>query len=104
MSRNVPGHPHGEQVVKVRLDEIRALGFMPRDVEVVGLITPPEQQWVPREERFIFLHIRSTVSPTRPEGSPLTIDGLLSFYDTYISLRQKWVSDLGLAMSVYQGG
>jgi hypothetical protein len=105
LTMNTPGHPHGEEVVKVRVDEIRALGFMPRDVEVVGFITQEKQdRWVPEGERYLYLHIKSTISPSRPEGTPLYIDKLLSFYDRYASLRSDWANKLNSDLAMYRGG
>ena len=95
MSHNEVNSPQGEQVVKVRPRDIRALGLMPRDVEVIGsIVAEPHSQWVPEAERFVYLHIKSTVSFSRPERSPLCIEDLFEFYNRYISLRRDWATQL----------
>jgi hypothetical protein len=106
VSRNKPGHPNGEQIVKVHCDEIRALGFMPRDVEVIGFVNPLKMtemnQWVPESPQYCFLHIKSTVSFDRPDRSPLCIEELMAFYERYISVRRDWSSQLEQELSLWQ--
>jgi len=95
MSHNVVNSPQGEQVIKVRPKDIRALGLMPRDVEVIGsIVAEPQSLWVPETERYVYLHIRSTVSFSRPERAPLCIEDLFEFYNRYISLRRDWAAQL----------
>lgn len=104
MTMNRIGYPYGEQVVKVRMDEIRALGFMPRDVEIVGVINAePANPWVPKSDTtYLYLHIKSTVSFSRPDQAPLCIEPLFDFYDRYMELRTGLAQDLCAAISKFQ--
>jgi hypothetical protein len=83
-----------EQVIKVHKDDIRALGILPRDVEVVAVIVPDNSSWTPEVKEYLFLHIKSTVSFERPPRSPLCIEGIYDFYDRYINLRRDWATKL----------
>jgi hypothetical protein len=98
VSRNQVGHPHGEQILKVAMDEIRALGILPRDVEVLGFVSPIEANnnacWIPEARHFLYVHIKSTISFDRPENSPLCIERLFEFYDRYIAIRRDWANKL----------
>jgi hypothetical protein len=89
-----------EQVIKIHKDDIRALGILPRDVEVITSIVPEGAEWVPDTKDYVFLHIKSSVSFERPPKAPLCIEGIYDFYDRYISLRRDWAAkleqDLGL--------
>lgn len=106
MSRNRPGFPHGDQVIKVAVGEIRALGFLPRDVQVLGTIKPaPESVWIPyTDTQYLYLHITSATCFDRPEGTPLCIEPLFEFYERYATLKTALVADLNHWLSVYQGG
>jgi hypothetical protein len=102
MSRNIVGHPHGDQVIKVAMNEVRALGIMPRDVEILGIISPPANAcWIPESTNHMYLHIRSTISFDRTEGTPLTIETLFEFYDRYISIRRDWAAKLESDLNFY---
>jgi hypothetical protein len=103
VSRNQIGHPHGEQVIKVSIDEVRALGILPRDVEILGVVSPPENAcWIPESKNHLFLHIRSTISFDRVDNAPLCIERLFEFYERYISIRRDWASKLEQDMARYQ--
>ena len=102
MSRNQVGHPHGEQVIKVHIDEVRALGILPRDVEIIGVVSPPDNAcWIPESKNHLFLHIRSTISFDRTDGAPLTIEKLFEFYDRYIAIRRDWANKLESDIALY---
>jgi hypothetical protein len=95
MSHNEVNSPLGEQVVKVRPRDVRALGLMPRDVEVIGsIVAEAHSPWVPEPERYVYLHIKSTVSFSRPDRAPLCIEDLFEFYQRYIDLRRDWATQL----------
>lgn len=106
MSRNSIGFPHGDQALKVRMDEVRALGFLPRDVEIVGVINAESANpWVPKSDTtYLYLHIRGAICFDRPDGAALCIEPLFDFYDRYATLKTAWVSDLNHALSAYNGG
>jgi hypothetical protein len=86
MTENAVNSPLGEQIVKVHVRDIRALGLMPRDVEVICSIVGV----LPEAELYVYLHIKSTVSFSRQEGERLCIEDLFEFYNRYISLRRDW--------------
>ena len=108
MSRNHAGHPHGDQVLKVHRTEIRALGFLPRDIEVLGAVEPGRlnsmSDWVPEKAEYLYLHVKGAICFDRQEGSPLCIEKLFDFYDRYRSLKTDWVQKLERDLSIYQGG
>jgi hypothetical protein len=102
VSRNQVGHPHGEQVIKVSTNEVRALGILPRDVEVLAVVNPPDNAcWIPESKNFLYLHIRSTISFDRSDNAPLVIEPLFEFYDRYIAIRRDWASKLENDLSFY---
>src|ERR1700677_3372945 len=104
MSRNQINHPYGEQVLRVEPKDGRALGIMPRDVEIVAAIASPADSsfWTPERRECLYLHIRCTIAFDRPEKSPLTIEDLFDFYQRYISIRRDWASKLEADLSFYQ--
>lgn len=104
MSRNQVGHPNGDQLIKVHKDEIRALGLMPRDVEVLGFMTPQEAgvlHWNDEARDYCFVHIKSTISFDRSPKAALTIEDLMAFYERYISIRKGWANDLEQDLGFY---
>jgi len=102
MSDNEVNHPYGEQIVKIRPSELRVLGLMPRDVEIVGAIAPPpETIWIPEGAKFAYFHIKSTVSFGRPLGAPLCIEDVYEFFNRYITLRREWASSLELDLALF---
>jgi hypothetical protein len=105
MSRNQVNRPHGEQVIKIAMDDVRALGILPRDVEVMRAISSSEASlnntWIPESQNFLYLHITSTISFDRPDNSPLCIETLFDFYARYISLRRDWASKLENDMAFF---
>jgi hypothetical protein len=106
MSRNRVNHPYGDQVLKVHRSEVRALGFLPRDIEVLGAVEPGRlnsmSDWVPEKAEYLYLHVKGAVCFDRADGTPLCIEKLFDFYDRYISLRSDWTQQLEHEMSKYQ--
>lgn len=103
MSRHRVNHPQGDQVLKVHVDEVRGLGLLPRDVEILGVVTPPaHSEWVPEAKQYVFLHIRSPICFDRADNSPLTIETLYEFYDRYISINRDWSNRLESDLSLYR--
>jgi hypothetical protein len=100
VSRNQVGKPHGDQVLKIPVDDIRALGILPRDIEVLGVIYP-DASWVPETKNFVFLHIRCAYAFDRPEGQQLAIEKLYDFYERYISIGRDWAAKLENDLSLY---
>ena len=85
-----------EQIVRVRLDSLRALGFLPRDVEVLAVVCPTPGV------TDLHLHIACSIAFSHPPNTPLIIESLLDFYDRYIALRRQWSDDLASQLAAYQ--
>jgi hypothetical protein len=90
-----------EQVIKIHRDDIRALGILPRDVEVIAAIVPENAGWVPEATEYLFLHIKSSVSFVRPPRSALCIEDIYDFYTRYIELRRDWATKLEQDLSLF---
>jgi len=104
MSRNSVNHPYGDQLLKVAIDEVRGLGLMPRDVEILGFLTPQEagvNYWNDEAHSYCYVHIKCSISFDRSSKAPLCIEPLFAFYDRYVNLRKAWADDLASDVAFY---
>jgi hypothetical protein len=84
----------GDQVVCVLLKDIRDLGKLPLDVEIVKIIAGSDQErWIHPER--LFMHIRHRFCIRHHESAPLCIERLNEFLERYRQLNAEELMDGG---------
>ncbi len=95
----------GEEALRVRLEDVRLLGELPADVEVVRVLPPAllggkgyGTEWVAGDRPFpeLFLHIKHRYCVRCPAGSPLMYDYLQNFLRRYAEIKADEDSKRGV--------
>lgn len=88
----------GEEVLRVRLDRLQQLAWLPEDVEVVKVLSPPARGGYPLEwmatgsaadDHALYLHVRHRFCVRAPVGTVLMFTHLEMFLERYRDLTEK---------------
>lgn len=89
----------GEEALRIPLADMRLLGELPADVEVVRVLPPPRAlsgmeygtDWIAGDKSFpdLFLHIRHRFCVRAPPGTQLCYGYLQHFLERYNDLKRQ---------------